>query len=329
MFLSNTTPLDARVDVAVQVDSDVRIGLLLAKATFRWGDRGEMALDGQHPEPLSFADRPTSLGLLPRDDLPDAAAGFELIVLGCAHAPDGKAVERRSVAARLGAWRSELAVTGDRRWEGEGEGAVATPPEPYLSMPIGWERAFGGSVDVEIDDGTTVPVIDARNPIGRGLDPSPTARTLAEKLRCPTPFPRWRRLRELPNVEHPDRLVRRWDDAPEPAGWGAVPPSWAISVEPFLAAPGCVLDEAPSSDARLVLEGLAPGAPLELRVPPLEVVANAAVGARRTSRVLRLARWVLHAEERWMSATYHLRFSLRREKDEIGSMRLRVSGGGA
>lgn len=327
MFLSNTTPLDARLDVAPQPALDVRVGLLVAKATWRWDDRGELALDGQAPRPLLLGDEPSPHGLLPRDDLPRDGEGFEIVVLGSAHAPDGAPIRHRTVAFEVDGARRELSVTGDRWWEGEGDAAVATPPEPFALMPIGWERAYGGSVEVEIDDGTTVPVIDPRNPTGRGLDPSPVIAGLAETLKCPAPYPRWPRRRALPNVEDASRLVTRWSDAPDPAGWGAVATSWGIAEAPFRAAPGCVLDVAPP-DGRLVLEGLAPGAPRVLQVPPLVVTTDAAVGTRRTSKALRLARWVVNAEERWITATYRFAFSLQRAKGEPAAMRLRVEGGG-
>lgn len=327
MFLSNTTPLDARLDVAPQPRLDVRIGLLLAKATWRWDDRGELALDGQQPLPLLLGDEPSPHGLLPRDDLPRDGDGFEFVVLGAAHAPEGTPIRQRTVAFAVDGERRELVVTGDRWWEGEGAAAVISTPEPFEVLSIGWERAYGGSLEVEIDDGSSVPVIDARNPTGRGFDPSPLIAGLAETLRCPAPYPRWPRRRPLPNVEDAARLVTRWSDAPDPAGWGAVATSWAIAQPASRAAPGCVLDVAPH-EGRLVLEGLAPGAPRALQVPPLVVTVDAAVGTRRTSKSLALVRWVVNAEERWITATYRFAFSLQRAKGEPAAMRLRVEGGG-
>jgi hypothetical protein len=327
MLLANTTALDARVDVAPQPGLDVRVGLLIAKATFRWDDRGEVALDGQRPVPIFIGDEPTPRGVLPRDDLPDRGDAFEVVVLGTAHAPEGAPITERTVAFEIGGERRELLVIGDRTWEGEGDGAVISSPAPFTTMPIGWDRAFGGSIEVEIDEGSTVPVVDVRNPAGRGFDPAPMAAGLGESLRCPPPFPRWSGPRPLPNVESSDRRIARWSDTPDPAGWGAVPTSWAIAQSPYRAAPGCVLD-GPPQDGRIALEGLAPGAPVSLRVPPMEVVTDAAVGTRRTTRALRLARWVIDADERTITATYRLAFSLQRAKGERGSMRLRLEGGG-
>ena len=77
MDLINTSALPSRLDVAPQPKLDVRVGLLLAKATFRWDERLDLALDTQHPVSLWLADEPTPLGLLPRDDRPRDGDGFE------------------------------------------------------------------------------------------------------------------------------------------------------------------------------------------------------------------------------------------------------------
>jgi len=55
-------------------------------------------------------------------------------------------------------------VIGDRRWR-EG-GASFTRPEPFESMPLVYERAFGGVVT---DDRGRVLAVEERNPVGTGL----------------------------------------------------------------------------------------------------------------------------------------------------------------
>lgn len=321
MDLINTSALPSRLDVAPQPKLDVRVGLLLAKATFRWDEQLDLALDTQDPVPLWLADEPTPLGLLPRDDLPRDGDGFEIVILGRAHSETGAPITSRRVAFSLGGRRRELCVTGDREWEGDG--AAASEPLPFESIPLGWERAFGGTVMVEIDEGSEVPLVDTRNPAGRGFDPAPMARALGDKLRCPPPYPRWEAKRLLPNVEAPDALVTRWGDSPDPAGWGAPPIGSPLATSPFRASREGIFDTAPT-ERHLVLEGLAPGAPLGLRVPDLEVVVDAAVGDRRTTKALREVRWVIEPEDRRMTVTYRFSFSLARAKGEAGSMRLRV-----
>src|SRR5215207_9230877 len=49
--------------------------------------------------------------------------------------------EACAVRARVGAREKTLLVFGDRYWDGQ----RASPPKPFEQMPIGWERAYGGS----------------------------------------------------------------------------------------------------------------------------------------------------------------------------------------
>lgn len=92
-----------------------------------------------------------------------------------------------------------LRVAGDRRWEFLG----MTQPEPFERMPLRWNRAFGG------------PGF-ATNPAGRGI--------------ASAALPDGKLAIQLPNVEHPDRLVQSKSDRPAPAGFGPLDPSWAPRV---------------------------------------------------------------------------------------------------
>ena len=123
----------------------------------------------------------------------------EVLVAGKAMALGGKPVPARSV--RLRALRGgralvdkELYVVGDRRWELNGPSA----PEPFVQMPVAWERAFGGS---DFPD----------NPLGKGFAPVDVD---------------GKKMHFLPNVEDPKRLVMKKGDRPAPVGFGPVDQTW-------------------------------------------------------------------------------------------------------
>lgn len=97
------------------------------------------------------------------------------------------------VAFALGGLRKGLRVSGDRSWPNPTDTAL------FSTLPIRWERAFGG-------------LADPKNPLGRGLDPWPTASG-------PVHY--------LPNVEAPTALVQRAEDRPPAAGFGAISPQWS------------------------------------------------------------------------------------------------------
>ncbi|MBL8736752.1 MAG: DUF2169 domain-containing protein [Planctomycetes bacterium] len=114
----------------------------------------------------------------------------DVIVHAHAHSPGGVSVRYLPVAIAVGPVRKHLLVAGDREWKRGLLGSSAGDPTPFPSMPLGWNRAFGG-------------VKDAANPIGRGRD---------GKL--------------LPNLEWPDRLVQSPNDRIPPAGFGATAADW-------------------------------------------------------------------------------------------------------
>lgn len=128
----------------------------------------------------------------------------DVLLLGEAHAPGGVPVTQLDVGFRVGPVAKRLRVTGDRVWLG----GAPSPPRPFVTLPICWERAYGG-IDPGSRDGPR-PQWDERNPIGTGfvLDAAH-----AEGLR-------------QPNIEYPDQLVRTWSDRPAPAGFGPLGVHW-------------------------------------------------------------------------------------------------------
>lgn len=127
----------------------------------------------------------------------------DVLVVGHAFAPGGQPVTTLDVGFRVGSMQKVLRVLGPREWGALGP----TKPEPFVSMPLVYERAWGG-VDVHAPDPGTA--WEWRNPVGCGF---------AVKASNLHGLP-------LPNVEWPDRLIRSWDDRPDPAGFGAICSHW-------------------------------------------------------------------------------------------------------
>jgi len=119
----------------------------------------------------------------------------EALLTGYAYAP--RAEPAPVVAARfaVGPIAKELWVIGDRVWKASGP----SEPTPFVEMPLGWDRAFGG-------EGY------ASNPIGKGF--SSIKDEAGESVH------------PLPNVELAKKLVTSARDRPAPAGFGPIDPSW-------------------------------------------------------------------------------------------------------
>src|SRR5512137_799693 len=70
--------------------------------------------------------------------------GTDLYVVGAAKAA-GRPATHVDVGLAVGSSiRKVLRVFGDRRWERTLGTWSATPPAPFESMPVTWERAYGG-----------------------------------------------------------------------------------------------------------------------------------------------------------------------------------------
>lgn len=127
----------------------------------------------------------------------------DLVVLGSAYAPAGRPVATLDVALAVADKTWTIRVFGDRRFTGNATAPLLSAPLPFSSMPLSWDRAFGG---------THARGGEERNPAGLGH--------WGKRSRD--------EIRDLPgpNLEDPRALLRALGDQPPPASWGAVAPSW-------------------------------------------------------------------------------------------------------
>ncbi|NPC86446.1 DUF2169 domain-containing protein, partial [Pyxidicoccus fallax] len=84
-----------------------------------------------------------------------------------------------------------------------------TAPQPFATLPVIYERAFGGA-DTRAAD-PAEHRIHVSNPVGTGFA---TRAAHAEDM-------------PLPNIEDPRQPIRSWKDRPAPAGFGAIASYWA------------------------------------------------------------------------------------------------------
>ncbi|MFC0591227.1 DUF2169 domain-containing protein [Ottowia pentelensis] len=137
-----------------------------------------------------WATRPESS--LPLDEC-IARTRAEYLISGVAY-PHG--VDRRgcAVEASVGRLRKQLIVRGDRYWDG----SVPSEAAPFESMPLTWNRAFGGTGLAD-------------NPVGKGWAGDDRGSTAI----------RW-----LPNIEDPSRPLTDPRAVAQPVGFGPIDPTW-------------------------------------------------------------------------------------------------------
>jgi hypothetical protein len=182
------------------------IWLVAVKATFDILPDGTTQVSEEQPDVLRTPvhhGEPGRSSLRYESDLVLRKSTTDVTLCGHAHAPGGQPVNALDVGLRVGNLKKVLRVSGDRTWGGLGP----TSPEPFTTMPLVYERAFGG-----VDPASSHPERDWewRNPVGTGFACS---RSGASKVR-------------LPNVEYPDQLMRSWDERPAPAGFGPLASHW-------------------------------------------------------------------------------------------------------
>jgi hypothetical protein len=127
----------------------------------------------------------------------------DVVLIGKAYFPHGKPpAQPLDVTLRVGSLEKTIRVFGDRTWWFPTRLALIpeiSQPEPFQTMELTYERAFGGM------DGPAA-LYCAENFVGRGFIGKKSRDSVHKKL--------------LPNLEDPGHLIRSWDDCPKPVGFG-------------------------------------------------------------------------------------------------------------
>lgn len=132
----------------------------------------------------------------------------DVVFVGHAHAPNTRTT-RMDVGLRVGPVSRTLRVLGDRVWVRALGASVLTRPLPFETVPIVYERAFGGW-----DTSASNPrrhAFEPRNPVGRGFHHRRGRRR--DRVLAPN----------LEAIRYPTRSPY---DAPPPASLGFVSPHW-------------------------------------------------------------------------------------------------------
>ena len=291
------------------------------------------ALGADQPPPHaadSYWGEPVESSLKYAADIHVGKIGTDVALVGSAHAPRGRAVPEMLCALGVARRRKVVRVVGDRTWRGAVGGA--TPPAPFASMPLLYERAFGGR-DQQGAPASGGFAAEERNPVGVG-------------------FRAVRRLRSgagvrLPNLEDPHCPWRTLGDRPPPAGFGFIAPSWqprrryagtydeawAATRAPFLprdfdprfanaASAGLTFEEGLRGGEAIALDGVSREAALRSVVPALRPRVEVIAAGTREAPPVQLETLLLEPDERRMSLTW--RAALRCDKRALKIERIHI-----
>ncbi|WP_347330410.1 DUF2169 family type VI secretion system accessory protein [Marinimicrobium locisalis] len=305
--LDNSTPFEAELSV-LNDESGVDTLYVIVKATFE--DRGGWTVSDDPHEVWqgdTYYGEPGASSLRYPSEQHLGKMATDVLVEGSAWGREAKAVCRQPVSVAVGSLSQELAVFGDRVWR---RGGISLP-EPFVSMPIRYEHAYGGSVQ---RDGRWI-VYDERNPVGRFAVGRFSAEDVEEE--------------PLPNIEHPQALLQSVSDNPEPVGVGAVAPSWLprtrhagtydqqwrqtrapFAPEDFsrrffnVSAPGLMYPGWMEGGEPFSLEGMHPEGAWQGQVPKVNLSVKAARGGDVSALEPRLETLFLEPEQRRLAMTW-------------------------
>lgn len=179
--------------------------LVVVKASFDVGADGAVVPSAEQPEPVripQYHGVPGESSLLLDNDFVLCKATTDVIVLGHAWAPRGRQASELVAGFRVGSLEKRVRILGDRSW-----GRLRpSDPLPFDSMPLVYERAFGGPHPRSPEDHDW----DVRNPVGVSF-----AGATGPALGSP-----------LPNLEDIATPIRAPSDRPAPAGFGPICSHW-------------------------------------------------------------------------------------------------------
>ena len=134
--------------------------------------------------------------------------GSDVVLVGSAR--PARTARRIDVGLQVGPVKKVVRVFGDRRWQRHLGRWRISEPEPFDSIPLVYERAFGGRD--ESHENEKKHKFEPRNPVGTGFAAGRGSDLLEGML--------------LPNLEDPAQLIGGWKDRPDPAGFGFTGRHW-------------------------------------------------------------------------------------------------------
>lgn len=287
--------------------------IVVVKATFDFDAHGSLRLADVQLPPLhapEYFGEPGRSSLRYDADLVGMKPGTDVTLNAHAHAPNGRATREVVAMLRFEKVQKQLVVRGESKYSVGMGGLGVSSPEPFLTRPIRYELAWGGSDTLDAD--ARNHLIDSRNPVGVGLAVRP------EHLIG----------RIAPSIYHP-----RGDPTKVgPAGFGALASHWSPRLErggtydqhwsdnkrPLLpddyqdTALSCApADQWPAQRMRggelIDLVNLTREGALRLTLPKICVMCTTRVSGRTTERRCELASVIVEPEQQrlimvWQSA---------------------------
>lgn len=332
MDLLNGTKMVAGYTLGVEPSAREHL-VVVVKGTFDFPKDGGEAMPAEEQVPFVFADtfsgKPGFSAPIDECDFAFRKPRCDVLLTGAAHAPGGKPATRVTVGLKVGPMRKIFDVVGDRLWSATPLATRAEPPRPFVTLPITYDRAYGGQDEIGPDKSRHSAYM--ANPVGRGYH-----KQLEIAFVDGTPAPNTEE-RERP-VEKPDGGYRPMAFGPVGRGWqprlgfaGTYDQNWLDNVFPFLpadfkddyyqAAPADQQIPHPKGGEEVILVNLTPEGRTGFRLPvvDLPIVFIPARGEREETAAT-LDTIVIEPERRRLILTWRASRPLKRNLFEMAQV---------
>ena len=214
MELLNATKMQAGYAMGMK-PSGRELLVVVVKGTFTIPKNGEEPTLSKEQMPLVMADEytgePGFSAPLYEADFAPFKPKCDVLVNGSAYAPGGKPTPKVNVAIQVGSWGKNFNVIGPRVWRKEVIFISATQTLPFSTMPISYDRAFGG-IDTSHEKESNYTAFPA-NPVGVGFHSNLTGEAIHGK--------------PLPNTEEIGKEIKKPQGFYQPMSLGPVGRGWA------------------------------------------------------------------------------------------------------
>jgi hypothetical protein len=247
---------------------------------------------------------------------------------GNACALNHQAVSELNVHLSVGEVKKTVKVFGDRQWVN----GIASNPVPFQSMPLVYERAFGGKH--QLNESTLLA--EERNLVGCGFAGN---RNQAEMEGV-----------ALPNIEDANQLINNINDTPMPAGFaptcgywsprtqwaGTYDEHWQSTRAPYLpedfdkrflnaAHPDLVYPGFLKGGEPIVIKGMHHTGDINLHVPTVKISCNVIFNGKPMPITLNIETLTLHPNQQRLSMVWLAAYQCNKKLSNINEVELKLS----
>ncbi|PKG84092.1 DUF2169 domain-containing protein [Colwellia sp. 75C3] len=326
--LNNSTPFSA--DIATfPNEKGIDSLYVIVKATFIMGQQWSLADEQTPPQKADeYWGEPGLSSIKALSDFHIGKNCTDILMQGNACALNNQNVKQLDVHLAVGQVQKTVRVFGDRQWVN----GVPSSAVPFQSMPLVYERAYGGQH--QVDESTILA--EERNLVGCGFSGK---RSKAEMEG-----------RALPNIEDPNQLIQGIKDTPIPAGFapicsywtprtqwaGTYDETWQTTRAPYLpidfdkrflnaAHPDLVYPGYLQGGEPLVIKGMHPAGDINLSVPHVKMSCNVMLKDEAMPVTLNIETLTLHPNQKQLSMVWLAPFQCDKNLANISEIELKLS----